>query len=458
MAENLFIFIIESDDFFYNNKQAVYYNLIKINFNCKQKKSLQIKKLQILNIIPTIYFFISIIIISFFTPIIIGYNNNNYRPNNNYRSIFAFTAISKNHDYNSLENEKTLINKLNKNNIKFFNLINKKKVKIKHWAEENISFNINIKTELPMVPISDNHGHPKADGFFDVFKKNQNTQGARIASRSGQNFLYFNPSNPGSSFTTQNAFGFISPSSRIYLKTDNVYWSLYNDLSIHGAFSNNIFKQHYGFKNKITLEYLFYNILKNKVKYKNSLLLNYNYIYNKEHLSSASKIIFPEIVWLFKNKSSTANFDIKVLSFQKNKFSFNFIFTLNDAESTTIKNYNDDLLKQKNVTNTKSNNLFSFASLNNLNNDEINQTMVQQLESDRINEGESQTITNSNFIIKQDEKNSKNINNQSKKQIDLEKRINKKKEKKKNTPRYKFRVRFKTKYKFNISFPRFFFN
>ena len=101
-----------------------------------------------------------------------------------------------------------------------------------------------------------------------MFKKNQDTRDGRVVTRSTKGFLCFNESNPVSKFATQNAFGYIAPSSRIYLKTDNFYWIIYDDFSIHGAFSNNIFNQYYGFRNKLTLEYLFYNILKDKIKYK----------------------------------------------------------------------------------------------------------------------------------------------------------------------------------------------
>lgn len=80
---------------------------------------------------------------------------------------------------------------------------------------------MDIRSDLPMVSIIDTNGNPTGDSFFDIFKRNQNTQGARIAARSQKGFLYFNESNPGSTFTTQNAFGYIAPSTRIYLKTDN---------------------------------------------------------------------------------------------------------------------------------------------------------------------------------------------------------------------------------------------
>lgn len=270
-------------------------------------------------------------------------------------------------------------------------------------------------------------------------------------------FLYFNYSDPGSVFTIQNAFGFIFPSSCIYLKTDNLYWSIYNYISLHLAFANNIFNSHYGFNNKLILKYFFYNILKNKAKYKNSLLLNYNYIYNKEKIiSAASKIVFPKIVWLFKNNNSTIGFDVTILPLKKNKLRFNFLWTLNDAESTTIKNYNQHLLKQKNLINQKYNNLFVLASLNNSNYNEINQTMLELLEADRINENQSNTINNSNFIIKKkkkkNKKNEKNLENKSKKQIDLERK------KKKNSTRYRIRIKFAIWDTCTFTFSRIFYN
>lgn len=64
-----------------------------------------------------------------------------------------------------------------------------------------------------MVTIADTNGNPKGDSFFDILKKNQDTQGAKVAARSTKGFLYFNESNPGSTFTTQNVFGYIAPSS-----------------------------------------------------------------------------------------------------------------------------------------------------------------------------------------------------------------------------------------------------
>ena len=36
------------------------------------------------------------------------------------------------------------------------------------WAEENISFNINMRSELLMVTIADTNVNLKGDSFFDV--------------------------------------------------------------------------------------------------------------------------------------------------------------------------------------------------------------------------------------------------------------------------------------------------
>jgi hypothetical protein len=48
-----------------------------------------------------------------------------------------------------------------------------------------------MKTELPMVPISNVQGTFIGDGFFDVFKKNQARAGARIASKSKKKIFIF---------------------------------------------------------------------------------------------------------------------------------------------------------------------------------------------------------------------------------------------------------------------------
>jgi hypothetical protein len=121
-----------------------------------------------------------------------------------------------------------------------------------------------------------------------------------------------------------------------------------------GLFQIIYFNQHYGFRNKLTLKYLFYNILNDKVKYKNSLLFNYNYIHNKElydtpragQRSLGYQTGFPEIIWLARDKNSKIKFNLSFLPFQKNKISFNFFWNLNDADVKTIKNYKLKLLKK----------------------------------------------------------------------------------------------------------------
>ena len=154
--------------------------------------------------------------------------------------------------------------------------------------------------------------------------------------------------------------------------------------------------------------------------------MNYNYIHNKElydtpragQRSVGYQTGFPEIIWLAHDKNSKIKFNFSFLPFQKNKISFNFFWNLNDADVTTIKNYKLKLLKKKTLTDK----LF-LSSLNPpYNISQMGETMVQQLENDRIEENQANNSSYSSIIARIKENKNNNQKNKLKKQIEIEKK------------------------------------
>lgn len=388
---HLFIFIIEPDNYFYNNEKYVY----NIEISTENKKTNNNKNKVITHYLnnskESVFLFVGLFIclsVTFFRLFSKSYSyENSYKNSYIVKPPMAFYVINKdylnNYIYKNDESYKKLSLPLAKvslnskdinynSNTNFSNNLNDSKnsykKKLYNWAEENISLNLDSKAELPMVTMATKLGAKKGSAFTDIFKKTHSQQGATIAARSTHGFLKFHESNPGACFNTQNAFAFMSPSIKIDLKTNNLHWSLYNTSSIHSAFFNNIFNRHYGFRNKFSFKYFFFDIFNKEVKYENTLSVNYNFIYNLEEYDNTRAGIkfsnyrtnYIELIWVCKNINSKFYFSSSCLPFQKNKLELKLCWDIHNGDEATIKNYRSLQKANKDMT-TKQ---LSLAAMN----------------------------------------------------------------------------------------------